>query len=230
MQPPKREPIKGELSNQLCPEYTGQGPGHPAVLADIIPLGVLTTYDQNKKKKTANHIVWVFQVFPEDTESEDGIKRQANGQPFYFEIDATTSLFPGGDGMSPSTSYKIVTGMRGKGFAAGEDKGYDLTTLIGKPCFLGIVHKGGFPQLSKDDTPGKRGVEPFMLDGKAIPQDKWPKPEYEYYVPLDVDKRIAQITDPDRFTKKEDRQQDQGQPQNQSMQKKQDDDDGAIPF
>lgn len=227
MQPPKREPIKGEISNQLCPEYTGQGPGHPSVLADIVPLGVLTTLDMNGKRKTANHLVWVFQVFPEDMEEEGGIKRQANGQPFYFEVDATTSLFPGGDGMSPSTSYKIVTGMRGRGFAAGEDKNYDLTALIGKPCFLGIVHKGGFPQLSKDDTIGKRGIEPFTRDGKMIPESEWPKPEYEYYVPLDTDKRIAQITDPDRFKKKEDRQA-PAQSQTQAVSQKLSDD--TIPF
>ena len=66
-----------------------------------------------------------------------------------------------------------------------------------------------------------------MRDGKAIPESEWPKAELEYYFRLDPVKRAAQITDPDRFKKKEDRQ-DQGQ--SQPMQKKQDDDDGAIPF
>lgn len=97
-----------------------------------------------------------------------------------------------------------------------------------KPCYLGIVHKGGFPQLSKDDTPGRRGIEPFMRDGKAIPENEWPKPELEYYYRLDIEKKKAQLTDPDRFKKKEDRAQDQAG--NQTVQKKQDDDDGAIPF
>jgi len=217
------QPIIGEVANQLCPEYTGQGAGHPASLIDIVPLGVLQTVDMNGKKKTQNHLVFVFQVFPEDEPA-----RQANGQPFYFEIDATTSLFPGGNGMSPSKSYQVITGMRGRDFKPGEANNFDFRTLKMKPCFLGIVHKGGFPQLSKDDTIGRRGVEPFMRDGKAIPESEWPKPELDYYFRLDPVKRAAQITDPDRFKKKEDRAQDQGQ--NQTVQKKQDDDDGAIPF
>lgn len=217
------QPIIGEVANQLCPEYTGQGPGHPALLIDIVPLGVLQTVDMNGKKKTQNHLVFVFQVFPEDEPT-----RQANGQPFYFEIDATTSLFPGGSGMSASKSYQVITGMRGRDFKPGEANNFDFRTLKMKPCFLGIVHKGGFPQLSKDDAHGKRGVEPFMRDGKAIPESEWPKPELDYYFRLDPVKRAAQITDPDRFKKKEDRQ-DQGQSQNQAA-KKQDDDDGVIPF
>lgn len=224
------QPIIGEVSNQLCPEYTGQGPGHPALLIDIVPLGVLNTVDMNGKKKTQNHIVYVFQVFPEDPESEDGIARQANGQPFYFEIDATTSLFPGGNQMSPSKSYQVITGMRGRDFKPGEANNFDFRTLKMKPCYLGIVHKGGFPQLSKDDTPGRRGVEPFMRDGKAIPESEWPKAELEYYYRMDIEKKKAQLTDPDRFKKKEDRQ-DQGQDsQPQIVQKMQNSSDDAIPF
>lgn len=195
------QPIKGEVSNQLCPEYTGQGPGHPALLIDIVPLGVLNTVSQDGKKKTANHIVFIFQVFPEDEPT-----RQANGQPFYFEIDATTSLFPGGNGMSPSKAYQIITGMRGRDFKPGEANNFDFRVLKNKPCFLGIVHKNGFPQLSKDDTPGRRGVEPFLRDGKLIPEDEWPKAELEYYFRLDPVKRAREIADPDRFKKKEDRQ------------------------
>jgi hypothetical protein len=195
------QPIIGEVSNQLCPEYSGQGAGHPALLIDIVPLGVLTTISQDGKKKTANHIVFVFQVFPEDEP-----RRQANGQPFYFEIDATTKLTPGGNGMSPSKSYEIITGMRGRDFRPGEANNFDFRVLKNKPCFLGIVHKNNFPQLSKDDTPSKRGIEPFMRDGKAIPESEWPQAELEYYFRLDPVKRAAEITDPDRFKKKEDRQ------------------------
>ena len=99
-----------------------------------------------------------------------------------------------------------------------------------KPCYLGIVHKGRFPQLSKDDTPGRRGVEPFLRDGKAIPESEWPKAELDYYYRLDTEKKKAQLTDPDRFKKKEDRQ-DQGQgSQPQIVQKAQNSSDDAVPF
>ncbi len=216
------QPIIGEVSNQLCPEYSGQGPGHPALLIDIVPLGVLNTISQDGKKKTANHIVFVFQVFPEDEPT-----RQANGQPFYFEIDATTSLFPGGNGMSCSKAYSVITGMRGRDFKPGEANNFDFRVLKNKPCFLGIVHKNGFPQLSKDDTPGKRGVEPFLRDGVMIPESEWPKAELEYYFRLDPVKRATEISDPDRFKKKEDRQA-PAQSQAQAVGQKLDDD--VLPF
>lgn len=207
-----RKPVYGQVQNELCPESPTSIP-HNAVLIDLINVGPLETTDINGKKKTAHHIVWVFQVFPQDD------SRQSNGQPFYFSRDATTSMFPGSTSMSPSITYQIVTGMRPEPFKNPQEAAkYDLNQLIGKPCRLNIVHKNGFPQFSKDTTEGNRGVEPFVDDSGKFITDKsqWPQPEYEYYVPEEIDAIVNRLTNPDRFKTKEQREGDQQQAQVQA--------------
>lgn len=217
-----RKPIKLEITNEICPESPTRRP-HDAVLIDIINASFLEVPDMNGRKKTANHIKWVWQVFPQDG------ARQSNGQPFYFERDATGSMFAGNSDMSPSITYQVITGMRPMPFKnPAEAASYDPYTLLYKPCRLNIIHKNGFPQLSKDTEPGERGVEPFVdASGKFIADEsKWPKPELDYYVPESIDAMIARLTNPDRFKKKEDRP----ETQSQAVQKKQDADDDTIPF
>lgn len=221
-----RKPIYGQIQNELCPESpTGQP--HDAVLIDLINVGPLETTDMNGKKKTGHHIVWVFQVFPQDG------SRQSNGQPFYFSRDATTSMFAGSATMSPSITYQIVIGMRPEPFKTPTEAAkYDLNVLIGKPCRLNIVHKNGFPQLSKDTTEGNRGVEPYTdEDGKFINDQKlWPQPEFEYYIPEELDVIIARLTNPDRFKTKEEREQAASQPAQQAQAVSAGKNDDAIPF
>jgi len=205
----ERKPIKLEITNELCPE-SPSGQPHDAVLIDIINAGFLTIPDMNGRMKSANHIKWVFQVFPQDG------SRQSNGQPFYFERDATASMFAGSASTSPSITYQIVTGMRAAPFKnPAEAAQYDVYQLLNKPCRLNIIHKNGFPQLSKDNAPGHRGIEPYTdHNGKFITDEKtWPKPELDYYVPETVEGITRRLTNPDRFKKKE---QSQDQAPNQS--------------
>lgn len=214
--------IQLEITNELCPE-SPTGRPHDAVLIDIVVAGVLTIPDMNGRPKTANHLKYVWQVFPQDG------SRQSNGQPFYFERDATTSMFAGSATMSPSITYQVVTGMRPAPFKnPAEAAQYDIWQLLNKPCRLNIIHKNGFPKLSDDTRPGHRGVEPYTdSDGKFITDEKlWPKPELDYYVPETVEAMKARLTNPDRFKKRE-------QPQEaptQTSAKKDSSDDDAMPF
>ena len=217
-----RKPIKLEITNELCPE-SPVGQPHDAILIDIVVAGVLTTKDMQGKAKTANHIKWVWQVFPQDG------ARQSNGQPFYFERDATTSMFSGSATMSPSITYSVVTGMRPAPFKnPAEAANYDVWQLVGKPCRLNIIHKNGFPKLSDDTRPGHRGIEPYTdEDGKFIADEKLlPKPEMDYYVAEPVDTMVARLTNPDRFKKKEEAQ---GETASNAP-GKDDDKDSVIPF
>lgn len=194
-----RKPIYGQMQNEICPE-SPSGQPHDAVLVDILNIGPLETTDMNGKRKTAHHLVWVFQVFPQDG------SRQSNGQPFYFNKEATTSMFAGSASMSASATYQIVTGMRPTPFKSpAEAARYDLNQLIHKPCRLNLIHKNGFPQLSKDMAIGHRGVEPYTdHNGKFITDEKlWPKPELDYYVPEEIESVVARLTNPDRWKKKE---------------------------
>lgn len=222
-----RKPIYGDIKNETCPE-SPTGRPHDAILIDLINVGPLTTTNQEGKKKTDHHLVWVFQVFPQNGD------RQANGQPHYFTLEATTSLFPGAPetersrAMSPSKSYVIVTGMRGP-LKPGER--YDFNKLIGKPCRLNIYHERGFAKLATDTEVGRRGVEPFVDEaGKFIADEKlWPKAEMEYYFPESEETIAARLTDPDRFKKRDQPDSANAPAQSRTVAAKTSDD-GVVPF
>lgn len=64
-------------------------------------------------------------------------------QPLVISMDFTLSMH------SKSTLRKTLASWRGKDFAEDEAKAFDVTKLLGKPCFLNVIHRPGVADPTK---------------------------------------------------------------------------------
>lgn len=76
--------------------------------------------------------------------TEKKVFDEAKGeQPLVISMDFTLSMH------SKSTLRKTLASWRGKDFAEDEAKAFDVTKLLGKPCFLNVIHRPGVADPTK---------------------------------------------------------------------------------
>lgn len=79
-----------------------------------------------------------------------------DGRRFHVSKEYTLSLW------ETATLYKHLVRWRGKEFTEAELKGFDIETLVGKPCRLSLVKTKSGKSVKVDQVlPVKRGWEPF---------------------------------------------------------------------
>lgn len=104
-------------------------------------------------------------------------KKENGEQPLVISKEYTQSM------NSKATLRKILASWRGKDFTEAEAKAFDVTKLIGVPCFLNIIHKQGVSDPTKSYeiiagiTPLPKGVKcPAAINPKFIlSYDSWDK-------------------------------------------------------
>src|ERR1700748_3863007 len=70
--------------------------------------------------------------------------KEENGeQPFVFSAEYTLSM------TEKANLRKLLTSWRGTPFTEEEAKAFDITKLIGAPCFLNIIHKASKSDATK---------------------------------------------------------------------------------
>lgn len=88
--------------------------------------------------------------------TETKVFKEENGeQPFVISQEYTLSMH------EKSTLRKMLASWRGKDFTEEQSKSFDITTLIGVPCMLNIIHK-----------PSKDGTKMYQAIGSISPMPK----------------------------------------------------------
>lgn len=145
---------------------------HPAVLAAIVDLGTHEDADRKTGRKYEKRRVY----FCWEVEDADA----AGGPRFFVATDYTLSFG------ERAKLRALVENWSGKKFSEGEE--FDISKLLGKPCFLQIVHKTastgrevaqivGASKLPKGVQAIKPTHGPFSLDlsegGTAADLPEW---------------------------------------------------------
>ncbi len=98
-----------------------------AILSGLIDLGTQTSAWEGEEK-TAHKIQLAFEI----TDAEN---RRDDGSAHILRRQFTASLH------SKAALRKLLEGWRGRAFTAPELKAFDLKTLLGLPCLVGINHE-----------------------------------------------------------------------------------------
>ena len=98
-----------------------------ARLCGLIDLGQQTT-NWEGEAKTAHKILLQFEI----TDAEN---RRTDGSAHIINRRYTASLHP------KAGLRKLLEGWRGRPFSADELKSFDMKTLLGVPCLVGIIHE-----------------------------------------------------------------------------------------
>jgi len=97
---------------------------HAAVCVDVVDLGTLeVNYGGKSKKQHKIRIVWQI-----DENMEDG-------KPFLVQQRFTLSLH------EKAGLRKVLESWRGRQFTEEELQGFDVETVIDKPCLVNIIHQ-----------------------------------------------------------------------------------------
>lgn len=106
------------------PSFTPAPEGvHAAVCVDVVDLGIVkVTY---KDKTTEQHKIRIVWQIDED---------QKDGKPFECSQRYTLSLH------EKAGLRKMLESWRGRQFTEEELQGFDVETILGKPCMLNIIH------------------------------------------------------------------------------------------
>lgn len=99
---------------------------HPAVLVAIVDLGTHQDEDRVTHRKYSKRLIYLCWEL-EDTDAEKG------GPRFYVGGDYTLSFG------ERAKLRGLLENWRGKKFDEGEEM--DVSTLLGRPCFLQVTHK-----------------------------------------------------------------------------------------
>jgi len=103
---------------------------HVARCYSMVYSGTIETeYLGEKKKAKKVHITW-------ELPNELKVFKQENGeQPMVLSKAFTLSL------SEKSTLRPFLESWRGKAFTQAEADGFDITTVVGHPCMLNVIHK-----------------------------------------------------------------------------------------
>jgi len=113
-------PIIAKVGPTFIPAPEG---AHPAVCVDVVDLGTLeVNYGGKSKKQHKIRIVWQID------------ENQEDGKPFIVQQRFTLSLH------EKAGLRKALESWRGKQFTDDELEGFDVETVIGKPCLLNVMH------------------------------------------------------------------------------------------
>lgn len=115
MNPFQMQASSGGGDFEACPAGT-----HPAVLVGLLDIGTYSEQFQGQPPKDARKVLLVWEVIVDDARH-------------YVGRDYTLSF------NQKATLRQLVEKWRGKAF--GDDEGFDLSVLVGKPCLISIVHK-----------------------------------------------------------------------------------------
>lgn len=140
---------------------------HVATCYQMIELGTITT-EFNGEKKEQRKVRITFEL-PNEL--------MTDGRPLAMSKDFTLSMH------EKATLRKTLEGWRGKAFTDDEAKAFDVSTLIGKPCMLSVVHtaKGettyanisSVSALPKGMPAPKQVNESFVLSYDAFDHNKF---------------------------------------------------------
>lgn len=114
------------------------------------------------KKSSARKVKLTFEL----VETAHVFDKEKGPQPFVVSKEYTASL------SEKATLHKDLTQWRGKKFTKEELEGYDLNNLVGKPCYLSIVHE----QSKKDSNVIYANIASIIpiKPGEKIPANKNP--------------------------------------------------------
>jgi len=113
-------PIIAKAGATFAPAPEGS---HPAVCVDVVDLGTLeVNYGGKSKKQHKIRVVWQID------------ENQEDGKPFIVQQRFTLSLH------EKAGLRKVLESWRGKQFTDDELQGFDVETVIGKPCLVNVVH------------------------------------------------------------------------------------------
>ena len=143
---------------------------HAAALVGLIDLGTHTDKFGDGEPFTARRILLVWELLDEKT---------TDGNPHYIGRRFTLSV------NEKSNLGKLIGGLRGKALA--KDEGFDVRTILGKPCLLNVTHEkstkgndyasvAGAGPLPKGMKAAKASVKPLQWsfdDGEPIPSESW---------------------------------------------------------
>ena len=132
-------------SGNFEPAPTGT---YRAVCVDVVDLGVLDVTWQGKQKRQHKiNVAWMLDEARED------------GKPFMVFKRYTLSLHEKG------TLRKDLESWRGRKFTRDEEMGFDVETVVGKSCIVGVTHveKGGTVYANVSS------IAPLMKGMQAMP-------------------------------------------------------------
>lgn len=113
---------EGQIQFTPCPEGT-----YPSKCVQLIDMGTQTT-EFNGQKKTARKVILGFEILDDEVLRSDGSR-------FIVSKRFTASLY------EHAALRGFLQSWRGRAFTAQELKAFDISTLVGIPCLLGVVHE-----------------------------------------------------------------------------------------
>lgn len=119
-----KAPYKAELEREIIPAGT-----HKARIYSLVELGTLTSEWQGKPIVAKK--IWITWEFPELLKV---FKKELGEQPMVTGKEYTLSLAP------KSRLLPVVEGVEGKTLSEDEINAYELNSLVGKECFVSIIH------------------------------------------------------------------------------------------
>jgi hypothetical protein len=126
---------------------------HSAVCVDVVDMGMVKTNYQGGPPKEQHKIKLVWQI---------DCRRDSDGAPFQVMAWYTCSLH------EKAKLRKHLESWRGRPFTPEQLAGFDLETLIGAPCQLGLIHreKSGSTYANVETIMGlRRGDTALKPDG-----------------------------------------------------------------
>lgn len=153
--------INAENSGSFTKELTPSGV-HRATCYSMIHIGtVKETYLGEEKEINKVRITWEL---PDEVRT---FKEENGPQPMSISKEFTLSMH------EKATLRKTLKDWRGKDFTDEEAKKFDITTLVGKPCQLNVVHrtsaKGSvYAEVSGVMPLGKGTVAPDQVNPSFI--------------------------------------------------------------
>jgi hypothetical protein len=141
----------------------------------MIEIGTINEFIQGQNKQlTKVRIGW-------ELPTELKVFKEENGeQPLVISEEFTLSM------NEKSNLRKTLASWRGKDFTEDEAKCFDITVLVGIPCFLNIIHKpsksdpsktyekiGGISPLPKGFAPPPAILKPFVLSYDNFSEEKF---------------------------------------------------------